>query len=326
MIKEMTLGLVVGLAFGYALQRGRFCMSSAFRDILLMRDFSIVRAYVLAVLVQMVGVRALGDLGILPIQVVPFYWLAAPVGGFVFGGAIALAGGCASGTLYRVGEGMVGSMVALIGYALGTAATSLGSLSGVSGLLQQWEVTLGGSDPTLPGLLGISAWVPIAVFVLAGFLWLRKGGGRVYSGGWGWSLTGPVLGLVGVVAWLASSATGRHYGLGITDSTGSLLYFIVEGESGMLDWGSFLVVGMPIGAAIAAVSHHEFKLRAPGPARILQQLGGGFLMGVGATIAVGCNVGHSLTGVSVMALSSMVSTAFIILGVWTVSSLLFMRG
>ena len=93
----------------------------------------------------------------------------------------------------------------------------------------------------------------------------------------------------------------------------------------MLDWGSFLVVGIPIGAAAAALLHREFKLRAPGPARILQQLAGGLLMGVGATIAVGCNIGHGLTGVSIMALSSMVSTGFVALGVWVVTYLLFLR-
>ena len=39
---ELTSGLAVGLAFGYALQRGRFCVNTGFRDILMVKDFSIL--------------------------------------------------------------------------------------------------------------------------------------------------------------------------------------------------------------------------------------------------------------------------------------------
>ncbi len=326
MANEIVLGLVVGLAFGYVVQRGRFCMSSAFRDILLMRDFSILRAYVLAVLVQMVGVRALADLGILQVRVVPFYWLAASVGGFVFGAAIALAGGCAAGTWYRVGEGMVGSLVALIGYALGVLATAGGALSGLRQFLQQWVLTGGGENLTLPTLLGITPWRPAAVLVAAGVVWLRRPARGLHREGWGWHRTGLALGLVGIAAWVASEAAGRYYGMGITDSTGLLLLFVVDGDPQVLDWGIFFVLGIPAGAAVSALFHREIRLRAPGPGRLLQQLGGGLLMGVGATIAVGCNVGHGMTGVSVLAMSSIVSTAFVVLGVWAVTYLLFMKG
>jgi len=88
-----TLGLVVGLPFGYALQRGRFCMNSAFRDLLLTRDVTIFRAYVLALLVQMVGLQLLRELGLVDVGGAPFWWGAAIIGGLVFGWGMALAGG-----------------------------------------------------------------------------------------------------------------------------------------------------------------------------------------------------------------------------------------
>lgn len=87
------LGLGVGVPFGYALQRGRFCLNSAFRDLYLVRDSTIFRAYVLALLIQMVGVHALAAAGWISLAGSPFWWLAAAVGGFIFGWGMALSGG-----------------------------------------------------------------------------------------------------------------------------------------------------------------------------------------------------------------------------------------
>lgn len=93
MLKAALLGVPVGLAFGYALQRGRFCMNTAFRDIFLIRDQTLLRAYVLAVLVQMLGVHLMSQQGWFPLAMAPFWWQAALVGGFVFGWGMALSGG-----------------------------------------------------------------------------------------------------------------------------------------------------------------------------------------------------------------------------------------
>jgi hypothetical protein len=93
MLRTIVLGLVVGIAFGYALQRGRFCMNSAFRDILVARDLTLFRAYVLALLIQMVGVRAMAALGWFETHPTPFFWQATLLGGFVFGLGMAFSGG-----------------------------------------------------------------------------------------------------------------------------------------------------------------------------------------------------------------------------------------
>ena len=72
----------------------------------------------MVVAVQSVGVFALDAAGVIALSASPFPWLATVVGGFMFGFAIVLAGGCATGTYYRAGEGLVGSWLALIAYAL----------------------------------------------------------------------------------------------------------------------------------------------------------------------------------------------------------------
>jgi len=93
MLDMVVLGLIVGVAFGYALQRGRFCMNSAFRDILVARDLTLLRAYLLALLVQMIGVRAMSAVGWFELGITPFFWQATLLGGFVFGLGMAFSGG-----------------------------------------------------------------------------------------------------------------------------------------------------------------------------------------------------------------------------------------
>jgi len=93
MLEMVVLGLIVGVAFGYALQRGRFCMNSAFRDILVARDLTLLRAYLLALLVQMIGVRAMSAMGWFELSITPFFWQATLLGGFVFGLGMAFSGG-----------------------------------------------------------------------------------------------------------------------------------------------------------------------------------------------------------------------------------------
>ena len=84
---------MVGIPFGYVLQRGRFCMNSAFRDLMLTRDVTIFRAYVLALLIQMVGLQLLQEMGVIAASGDPVWWAAAIAGGVIFGWGMALSGG-----------------------------------------------------------------------------------------------------------------------------------------------------------------------------------------------------------------------------------------
>ena len=49
------------------------------------------------------------------------------------------------------------------------------------------------------------------------------------------------------------------------------------------------------------------------------------IMGIGAVMAGGCNIGNSLTGMGVLSLTSLVATVFLILGTWSGTYLFFMR-
>ncbi len=327
---EVPLGLLVGLAFGYALQRGRFCVNSAFRDVLLIRDATLLRTWALAVAVQLLGLQILLAFQLFEPDVPPLWPAANAVGGFLFGMGMVLAGGCASGTCYRVGEGMLGSLFAFLGFGFMTVVVDAGALRPLQESLRQ-PVMLDRGPPTLPALLGVPPWtlalavgLPILAWALRSAL---RGRGRApCQRGWPWLFTGLVLGLIGLVAWLSSAAAGRNYGLSITGPIRSWFRYLVTGDPGFLDWGSWMLAGLIVGSFVAARLSGEAKLRLPPPSRTLQALSGGLLMGLGAQLAGGCNIGHGLTGLAVLSLGSVLTTISIVLGAWTMSFLLFMEG
>lgn len=121
---------VVGVAFGAICQRSRFCFVAGFRDLFLMRQGRMLRgiiaglavatagfAMVMATIVPNPGSGVLpSDAHILPLGI------ATVLGGLLFGYGMVIAGGCVSGSLYRMGEGYIGSWVAIGGVMIGLYA------------------------------------------------------------------------------------------------------------------------------------------------------------------------------------------------------------
>lgn len=321
----MLSGLAVGLAFGYALQRGRFCTNTGFRDVLMIRDDTLLRAWALAVVVQLLGVTALAGAGLLPVTVPPLWLGANLLGGAAFGVGMVLAGGCSSGTCYRVGEGLAGSLLALIGFGVGIVVMAVGALAPLQAALRRPLATADGEAPTLPGLLGVDPWwVILPLVLLVGAWFWRSSRSRYRSGGWDWRAAGVALGAVGIAAWLASTAAGRPYGLSMTGPLRSWFEALFGGVVA-LDWGSLLIVGLLAGSFLSALANGELRWRVPKGGRLLQSGVGGVLMGLGAQLAGGCTIGHSLTGLSVLSVGSIVSTASILLGAWATAYWLFVR-
>jgi len=92
-----------------------------------------------------------------------------------------------------------------------------------------------------------------------------------------------------------------------------------------ISWSALYVLAVPIGAFISGKFLKEVKLKVPPADELFKVLLGGFIMGVGAQIGGGCNIGHSLTGVSTLAVSSWVANLFIILGNWTMVYFMLIR-
>lgn len=320
-------GIALGLLLGYALQRGGYCMNTAFRSFYLEKDRSLVRAWVLILLINVVGVRLLTDLGVFRPDVAPFFWPAAIVGGFIFGAGMVMAGGCASGTYYRCGRGMLGSLAALVGFALGTSLIDGGALVELQTGLRSSVVNFDAANATVFEVAGLESplarWLVILALGIPAGIWLARSPKQRFLIGWTWQRTGLIVGVLAFAVWLLSVMQGRHFGLSFTQPTVALTRFLVGGDTSGLSVASFIVLGVPLGAFLAAKMAGEVILRLPEPGRFVRQFGGGLVMGFGASIAGGCNIGHSITGVSTLGITAITSTAFIILGCWAMTGVIY---
>lgn len=121
-----ALFFITGLAFGYILQRSRFCFTASMRDPYLTGGTSLTRAVLIAFAITTIGFTAIkygyfkNGLPIPGMSYVVPVSLATVIGAFMFGIGMVIAGGCASGTLMRVGEGFMMQILALIFFIIGS--------------------------------------------------------------------------------------------------------------------------------------------------------------------------------------------------------------
>lgn len=164
-----------GIVFGFILQKTRFCFTASMRDPALTGSTSITKAVLVAIAIASAGFAVIEYNAISsglpnPGDVSPWGFNTV-VGAILFGIGMVIAGGCASGTLMRVGEGFGLQFIAL-------AAFIVGSLWGAHDF--GWWIPTFAQDPIfLPDLLG---WGPALVvqFGLLGILygvahWYGKG-------------------------------------------------------------------------------------------------------------------------------------------------------
>ena len=117
---------LTGNIFGFVLQKTRFCFTAAMRDPYLTGGTSLAKAVLVALAVTSIGFIAIkygAHAQGLPIPgqsfVVPVS-LATVAGGIMFGIGMVISGGCASGTLMRVGEGFGMQMLSLFFFVVGS--------------------------------------------------------------------------------------------------------------------------------------------------------------------------------------------------------------
>jgi uncharacterized membrane protein YedE/YeeE len=327
LIQIALLGSIIGIPLGYILQRTKLCFNSAYREAILNKNLVLVRMIVTAILVQLVGLAILIQfkVGGISTNIVPFYWLAAIIGGFIFGISMVYAEGCSSTIWYRVGNGNLGAFVTLVGFGISEWTLRFGPFRDFLGTMHGYEVTLQGGEPaTLPNTLGLTPWLVVIPLALVSILWLRRAPAGSYLGGWDWRKGGLLLGVIGVLAWVASWPTDWKYGVGVVGATGEFIQTLFKGPN-VLNWGSFLVLTMPLGAFIAAWLKRELRLQVPDRPSTIRMLVSGMAMGFGATLAGGCNIGHGFSGLPTLAMSSLTATLFTFVGAWLGNYLRFMR-
>jgi uncharacterized protein len=337
LLAMLATALVAGMLFGYCAQRGGFCLMRALSNLVLMGDTAVARAYVLALVVAVTGtwlltaasahLPALEFAQEIPIR--PFRWVANITGGFVFGIGMVMAGGCAGSTWYRIGEGALGAVAVILGFAAGATVTNVGLLSPVRQALQQYEVSLGGEPPTLYALadatLGVRPWLLLLTILAAAAFWLARGQAEPEHGKWRWPVTGSAVGLVIVLGWYLSSWGGAPVGITFAENTGHLFTYPLVWFPNRVTWSMVLLLGVPLGAGLAAWRHGQLAWKWPAAGTALRLFAGGGVMGAGALVAQGCNITQGLTYASTLAVGSLVAFAAMLTGGWITLWWLYLR-
>ena len=136
MLQSATLAFYwfTGMIFGFILQKARFCFTASMRDPYLTGSVALPKAVLLALAVTSIGFWAIKYGAYQAGLPIPGQGFIAPiglgtvVGGIIFGIGMVISGGCASGTLMRVGEGFWMQALSLLFFVVGSllAAATFG--------------------------------------------------------------------------------------------------------------------------------------------------------------------------------------------------------
>lgn len=331
--------LIIGGLLGFIFQRSRFCLTGGFRDMYLLKNNRMFYALLIAISVQSIGVVSLMELGYITLPYKDFSLPTTIIGSLIFGMSIILASGCATGTWYHAGEGLISAWIALLMYMISAAAMRFGALSDFTKSMMQY----GKIEENLAVLLNISIWWLIGILItITGFLVYRtlsKPTLKVASLPPKWTgirhylfekryhpfFAAVLIGLLAFAAWGVNALYGKSAGLGITGPSANIIRYTVTGDAKLINWGVFLVLGIMLGSYIAAKGSKEFKWRMPDLATCRNSVIGGLLMGIGASLAGGCTIGNGLTATAIMSAKGWISLFFIMIGVWIMTYFVHIR-
>ena len=173
MTKELIYGLVTGILFGFLLQRGRVLRFEKQIGALLLRDMTIVKFMMSAILVGMVGLYILYDLELVKLSLKTAILGGNIIGGLAFGAGWAMFGFCPGTAAGALGEGRWHALWGIAGMVAGAAVyAELYPL--MKETVLKWGVY---GKITIPQALGVNHWFIIPIFVLGGlglFWYLEK--------------------------------------------------------------------------------------------------------------------------------------------------------
>ncbi|MDA3922182.1 MAG: YeeE/YedE family protein [Salinisphaera sp.] len=321
----------MALGLGVALYHARFGFTSAFRQLMAVGQGETLRAHMLMLAVASLlfaplmawGTTAFG--GPLSGYVFPV-GLSVAFGGFIFCIGMQLGGACASGSLYTVGSGQTSILITLFGFIVG----SVWGAHDFGFWLQPafvWK-TVSLAD-TRYGYVGAVVFqlIIIAAIVAATYgveRWLNppprvgppseNGLARVLRGTWPlWAGALALAALNAVTLYLSGKPWGITSAFALWGSkvlaatgvdVGSWYYWSVPHAGGLAapilaDRTSVMDFGIIFGAMAASAWGGTFAIAKRPPGRIvLARLIGGVLMGYGARIAFGCNIGAYFGGIA----------------------------
>ena len=118
--KQLALGLLFGLAFGFLLQKGGVAKYHVLIGVLLLEDFTVIKVMLSAIVVGMIGVFGLYALGLVKLHVKPTRYAANVLGGLMFGVGFALLSYCPGTGAAALGQGNFDALAGVLGLMVGS--------------------------------------------------------------------------------------------------------------------------------------------------------------------------------------------------------------
>jgi len=325
-----SLGFGLGMAFGATAQRTDFCTMGAISDIVFMGNWNRFRAWLLAIAVAMIGSQALHMLGLIDINTSIYLttnmgWAGAIIGGLLFGFGMTMTGGCGNKTLVRLGAGNLKSLVVFL--VLGIFAyMTLRGLTGLARVELEAATNIdlaaaglsGGGFPDLLGFLtGMAAkttrLVMLALFAGGILIFCFKdvnfrGSGRNIA-------AGVILGALVPAAWYVTGVVGGDEfeptplnSFTFVNPVGESIQYLMTFTGTTINFGIAVVGGVIAGSFIAAKASGTFRIETFADADdMVRHLIGGAIMGIGGIMALGCTIGQGITGMSTLAVNSLIA-------------------
>ncbi|MFS8036616.1 YeeE/YedE family protein [Xanthobacter sp. AM11] len=314
-------GLLVGGVAGFSVFRARLCTFGALEDAMVGADWRRMKVFGLALGLAILGTQALAYAGILAPERTNYVpaalpWFGILFGGLLFGLGMALVGTCAFGSLVRLGSGDLRSLVVLMVFGAVAYATLRGIFAFVRvDVLERVIVRMpAGVQADLPSVLGwlgghdVRAPLAVAAGLALVAVALRD---RRLQRAPRLMTAGVLLGAGIVAGWLATLFLVDEFAhptapqsLTFVSPVARALFGVLFDQASLAEFGAGSVLGVVLGAMLAARRADEFRFEAfDDPREMKRHLLGAVLMGMGGILCGGCTIGQGLTAGSLMSLS-----------------------
>ncbi len=332
------LGFLVGIVFGAVVNKTNFCTMGAISDWINIGSKDRLRAWFLAIGIAMLTSQVMQAQGLIDFSEIMyltpnFGWLGHIVGGTLFGIGMTLASGCGQRTLVRVGGGNLKSLVVLILLGLTAYMTMRGLLALVR--VNAIEVTnISLADSGIPNqgigtLISAAAgientalvnWVVTAL--LGGGLIVYAFAAKSFRRSFDNILAGIAIGLIIPAGWYITGVIGfddfdpvRMESYTFIAPAGESLMYLMTFTGSTINFGIAAVFGVILGSFLFVVATGRFRLETfTDRDDMIRHIIGGITMGFGGVLALGCTIGQGVTGMSTLALGSLLSLISIIFG------------
>ena len=344
---------ILGFILGYVVNKTNFCTMGAVSDLVNIGDDSRLKAWLLAITTAIIGVTTLEYLGIVDVSDsrIPYrnsvlFWPRYIIGGIMFGVGMTLASGCGNKILIRIGGGNLKSIFVLL--VAGLMALLMTRTDFYGTIFHSWMnpispdlAKLGIPDQSVQTIFAslsnidtsniiITLLIPLIIcffllkYILSSYSSLSSDN----------ILSGIVVGLVVTFAWLISGGElGQAWienndfldtpypSVGVQSFTfinpmgEVLIYTSSIFDNFYLTFGVTALISTIIGSFVYSLISNNLRIEwFANRHDFYRHLIGAVLIGIGGVLSLGCTIGQGVSGVSTLAIGSIITLLSIIFG------------